>query len=135
VTHIISPNLGSRASAVWEIRGRLWGGVLAGSLFSAQFFHRPYVRAWWTVRGWRTVRDPFVDCFAYHLRRGVFFIWRRLLYCGQSMPTCPDSPPSLWRTVCGSSADSPICTQNLAKFVRFLCFFASASACALRNRS
>jgi hypothetical protein len=87
------PNLGVRASAVWEIRGRLWGGVIASSRFFAQFIHGPSGRAW------RTVRDPFADYSADHLVRSGVFGWRRLLYCGPFAPCLPDSPPLLWRTV------------------------------------
>jgi hypothetical protein len=51
------------------------------------------------VRAWRTVRDPFADRFVGRLHRDVFFVWRGLLYYGQSSPACLHSPPSLRRTV------------------------------------
>jgi hypothetical protein len=72
---------------------------------------------------------------ANRLDRSSVFGWRRLLYYGPSAPYLRDSPPLLWRIVRGSQADSLICTQIIAKVVRFLCSFSSATACVSKNHS
>jgi hypothetical protein len=75
--------------------------------------------------------DRYADCLdrATIFRLEASFVLRTVRAC------LPDSLPILQRTVRGSQADSPICTQILAKVVWFLCFFSSASTCASRNHS
>jgi hypothetical protein len=113
VTHIISPNLGLRASAIWEIRGQLWGGVLAGSLFFCAV-HPQTVRA--CLADSSRLADslrPLVDHSVDRLdRSGVFrleatFVLRTVcsLSSGQSAP---------------SLVNNPIYTLILAKFDQFL---------------
>jgi hypothetical protein len=97
------------------------------------FSDRPRVLGGQSAAGRQSARGrgPFSELLD---RSGVFrleatFVLRTVAPC------LSVSPPLLSRIVRGSQADCPVCTQILAKVVRFLCFFSTASTCASRNRS